>query len=240
MIQLLAMEGIRKWGFQIIAICLISLPISSRAQSVEDEAIDLKKIRQDFTTQLQIVQNRAFPKKGRFGVGLNFSMVNTDPFLNVKSVGGDLNYYISEMFAIQALGWVDFSSASPALKKFEEENGFTVNTNNPKWFGGLGLLWIPIYGKLNVLDSGIIYYDFHTGLHAGMRGTETGNSLAFGWSIGQDIFLSRFFTLKIDYRLLYFNQSIRDKVQSSGTFGEIISKKAEFSHVVSLGVGVLF
>lgn len=210
-----------------------------QAQPAADESIDLKAIRQEYTTQLQIVQNRAFPKKHRFGIGLSASMISTDPFLNVKGFGGDLNFYISEMFALQALGWVDKVSPSTALKMFETNNGYTVNSNFPKWFAGVGLLWIPIYGKLNLLDSGIIYYDLHTGVHGGMRGTDSGNNVAFSWTIGQDIFLNRHFTLKVDYRLLFFKQKILEKVLPA-TLGNVLSEPTEFSHVMSLGIGYLF
>lgn len=203
-----------------------------------DEKIDLKKIKQEQGPQIQVVQNRAFTKSGRVEFGLFGGSVMTDPFITVYSVGAKLGYNFNEFYALKIFGWKDFSSDSSSEKKFRTTNGYGTNTNKPNSIYGAEFLWTPIYGKLNLLNSSILYYNLHMGPGLGLRNTESGSNIAYLINLGQDLFISQHFMFQLDYHLLMFNQKILEKVNAP--LGVEIGKNFEMSHVFTFGVGYLF
>jgi outer membrane beta-barrel protein len=195
--------------------------------------------------ELDVVQNRIYTKANKWELGLFGGFVSTDPFLNVKSLGGSVGYYLSETFSIRALGWKDFSSNSQALQILEHDTQRTANTNIPSWFAGGEAGLDIIYGKLALFGRHIMYYDLHAYLGLGETGTEVGTLFTQMGGLGQQIFFSQTLSLRLDWRLMHYREAPKVKAPPvAGTddppLGSSLETRSNFTNVVMLGVGFLF
>ncbi len=216
---------------------------AAHAQKVDMKQVQKANIESGGASRAQIIQNRLYSVAHKFEFGLLGSYVATDPFLSVKSYGFSLGYHLNETWAINGIYWKDSVSPSQALNVFQSSNGFTVNTVNPVSFYGGEIQFSPIYGKLNVLDMSIVHFDLHLSAGAGERKTDSGTYLAFMAGIGQQIFLTSWLTLGVDFRLLKFSQDIREKVVSPNVpnpLGSVIGNTSETSSVTTLSMNFLF
>lgn len=208
---------------------------------IKAEKVDLKKIQSDYWgskdgTEIEVVQKRKYSKTNRLETVLFGGLVATDPFLNVKNYGAAINYHFSEAFGFGLLYWNDLSSSSEALKTFEQKNGFTVNTNQPKSFMGADISYSPLYGKLSLLNKSIIYFDIHLHLGGGSRNTESGRNIAYFAGIGEQLYLSQWLSFRLDFYLMRFKENLIEKVTSDK--GKVIGSRNELSSVTVAGLSL--
>src|SRR5262249_6439042 len=76
--------------------------------------------------------------------------------------------------------------------------------NRPSSFFGLEGAYSPLYGKLSLVGKKIIYYDMHVFAGAGATKTEVGTLFTPGGGIGQQIYITRWASILMDYRIQYF------------------------------------
>jgi outer membrane beta-barrel protein len=242
------------WIFKILGICSVMVfgfavniahaqddygrAPPMRNSNTAPKRIDLKKVKSEQSSEVQVVQNRLFKKVGRLRLGVFGGVVSTDPFLSVYHAGGKLGYSFTDLFGIQLFYGKDFSNPSSSEKQFNATTGFNTNANAPKSLYGIEALWAPIYGKLNVMNSSIIYFDFRGGLGVGQRATESGTNLAYMLNVGGDVFLSQHFVFELEYRLVGFKQKIVEKYNAP--VGAVISTPFELSSIFTIGFGILF
>jgi outer membrane beta-barrel protein len=190
-------------------------------------------------SSLRVVQNRLYSKAQRIELGVFVGTISTDPFLNVKSVGGTLGYFFNEEFGVNFIYWKAIVSDSSALATLKKQTGFITNTNEPDSFYGGELSYSPIYGKLSVSGKLIVYYDFHLLCGLGFTKTETGSPLTPEVGLGQQTYLAKKTTLRLDYRLTYFKEKIMEKVVTANK-GLIVGTRDTFNDVITLGITQLF
>ncbi|HUP56069.1 MAG TPA: hypothetical protein VM598_01360, partial [Bdellovibrionota bacterium] len=97
------------------------------APSGEDKAerVNVENIKQKYwargdESEIGVVQNRLYSKNGRFELGVLGSILTTDPFFSVSSLGGSLGYHFSEYVSVHAIGWKTFVKPSAAYDAFQE------------------------------------------------------------------------------------------------------------------------
>jgi len=202
-----------------------------------DSKIDLKKIKEDQETQVQVVQNRTFSRSGKVEFGILGGAIMTDPFISVFSAGGKLGYNFSDLFKLQALVWRDFVKESSSGVTFSQDTSRLPDSNYPEMLYAGEFVFSPIYGKLDFLNLFIMYCDLHIGVGAGDRVTQSGPDLAYIVNVGEEIFLSQHFSFNFDYRMLIFQQTILDKFDGSNA---VLGKPYEMSNVFTIGFSVLF
>ena len=208
----------------------------------EKTNVDLLKQKywaQGEASELEVVQNRTYSKAGKFVLGAYLGTFASDPFLSVKGFGGKLGFYFNEYFGMYGLFWKETSNKSSALEAFESYSGSTTNNNPATSFKGGEFVVSPIYGKLSVFGRAIIYYDMTAGLGAGITATENGNYITPYFTIGQKIYLSKYFGLSLDYRLMMYKEDIIEKVQIS-TKGKYLFSRTNWSDVITVGVDFVF
>lgn len=107
-----------------------------------------------------VVQNRAFSKDGAFSVGLSLGSMISDPILEGTTGQLELHYFFTEEHGI-SLGYEAFQTGiNDFTKNFIDRFGLTSPDHNiPKSMVHLSYSYYPIYGKLSLLKSKIIYYD---------------------------------------------------------------------------------
>jgi outer membrane beta-barrel protein len=234
----------------IIAVLLLSL-IASTAQAApryargatQPEKADVGAIKEKYwtkgdETELGVVQDRLYKKSGKLELGGFAGLTSNDPFLNIKQVGGSVGFHLSELWAVHAVYWKNFVKPSSALETFQRERGATTNTNEPESFYGGEVGFSPIYGKLSLLGKSIIYYDFHLLGGAGLTKTETGTYLTPLLGLGQQIWVSDWMSIRIDYRLMTYKEDIKEKVIPT-QLGQVVDTRQNWSNTVTLGVTFL-
>ncbi len=224
---------------------LILMPVSLRSEDQNKaERVDLKAIQRDYwanqkNSEVEAVQNRLYTKTHRFEIGLFGGVVNTDPFLNVRDYGMSLGFYLSESIGIKAVYFKDSVSYSSAHDTLTKVNNITANTNFPRDYYGGEFSFNPLYGKLSLLGKSILYSDLFLLAGGGMRGTESGSIPAVTVGLGAQLYVSRFLSLRLDYRLIYFKEHVFQKYPED-KIGTDLGARTELSSMVTLGLTFLF
>lgn len=217
-------------------------PATAPAANAQPKRVEVKELKKQYWSQeedVDVVQNRVYSKAKRMEFGLLGGSIFTDPFLSVSHAGVSLGYHFTEYLSAQLMYWKYFSSSSQALKTLEAQTGATTNTNPPKSFMGAEVGWNFIYGKLSLLGKAILYYDFHVLLGGGQTDTESGKNVALHAGVGQQIYLSKLFAIRMDYRLMRYSENIIEKVNPI-TRGQIAEKRTNYSNVITLGISLFF
>lgn len=225
-------------------------PSHSGTSTGDVEQLNLDSIKQKYwargnETELGVVQNRTFSKKHKVEVSLLGGVAFSDPFLTIKTLGATVGYHFSEYFGVNLLGFKQYVSPSSALLTFQQTLGATTNTNNPNYYVGAEAVGSIFYGKLSVLGKAIIYYDFDLLAGVGMTNSVTSsggfvtNYVTPSVGIGQRYYLSKNFSIRLDYRLQYYNEAIIEQ-QVVTELGQIDGYRANWTNLVTLGVGFMF
>ncbi|MBI4404320.1 MAG: outer membrane beta-barrel domain-containing protein [Deltaproteobacteria bacterium] len=229
------------WLFVLILFCSSA---GGEAPKQAGQKVDIKKIEKEYwqgtdRAPVEVVQNRFYTKSNKFELGVFGALVSTDPFLSVKAAGASLGYHISEYFSIHALYWKDYVSPSSASDTLATSNGSVVNTNEPKSFKGAEIAFYPLYGKLSLVGKSIVYFDAFLLAGGGLRETESGNAPAMMTGLGSQLYLSRIFTIRLDYRIFFFKEKLIQKTPAS-LAGTDLGTRNELNGIFTLGFTALF
>ena len=211
-----------------------------KGQAIAVEALKKEYWQQNQSTDdvYKVVQNRAFLKKNKMEFGAILGIVSSDPFVSDNNVGGALGYYISEDLQLNLTGWYDISGPSGALNNLIAA-GTTTNSNTPKWYGGFGVEYSPIYGKVSFLGSKILHYDLHVSIGGGLRGTDAGNFITGMIGIGQIFFISKVLGLRFDYRMSFYSEAIYEKVNPA-RLGQYNNNRLNRGDILTFGISAFF
>lgn len=224
-------------------------PNSLENVGTEAERLNIENIRQKYwargdENELGVVQNRMYTKARKFELGVYGGVVSTDPFLSVYSLNASLGYHFSEYLSVAVFGVKYFVGPSSALELLQSPYpngiGTGTNTNEPKWYVGGEVMGSLLYGKLSVIGKAIIHYDFHLIGGLGVMSTESGNYATPSVGVGQAFFITRNITLRTDYRLMIYNETILQKVSSNTSPpGTPIGTRVNYSNSISVGLSFL-
>ena len=206
-----------------------------KAERVDVETLKRKYWAKGDQYEMQVVQNRLYSKARRLELGLMGGFVSADPFLSIKHGGASLGFHFTEYLGFQALYWKFFVSESTASTDFKKvQVGVAPDSNEPRSFYGGEGVYSPIYGKLSVMGSAIIYYDFQVMLGGGVTQSESGNYPTFHFGVGQQVYLTRSLALKLAYRFMSFNETLLRK--AAGSVGQRSITRQNSSSVLSIGL----
>lgn len=214
-------------------------PSGDSAERVNVDRIKEKYWARGDESELGVVQNRLYSKERKFELGLFGGLIATDPFISVQAVGGSLGYHFTEYLSLHALGFKDITGPSSALEYLRDGPlHTTANINLPKYFLGLEGKASFLYGKLSLAGKAIIYYDFHFSLGSGYTATENGTYFTPSAGFGQQIYLSRFASLQVDYRLMRYTEHIVERVIPT-KLGIDEGTRVNWNNVVTVGITFL-
>lgn len=210
-------------------------PSTGKPERMDVDAIRKKYWERGDDSDARVIQNRLYSKALKLEIGAYYGSISEDPFLSVRSAGTSLAFHLSESWAFGLLYWKDFVSASSAQASLQQitatqanPGGVSANVNPPKDYFGGELAYSPIYGKLSLFGLMIIHYDLHVLAGYGINQTDTGNDGAISFGIGQQFYLNKFLSLRVDYRAMHFDETINS---STGPF-----TRSNWTDVVTLGV----
>ena len=210
---------------------------SADAEQVDVEGIKKKYWASGDENQLGVVQNRMYSKARKFSLGIGGGFMFNDPFLTVKAYGGTLGYHINEFFGVSLVGYKFSSSPSAALTTLRA-GGKEANTNPPNWYTGAEGTASLLYGKLSLVGASIIYFDLHFSAGAGLMDTESGRAMAGTAGMGQRFYISRVTSLRIDYRMIGYKETIIEK-EITTKKGQAVGDRTNLSHSIFFGFDFL-
>ncbi len=209
------------------------------------EEADVEKIKEKYwargnEAEMGVVQNRLYPKRHKIELGILGSNLSGDPFLSSLTAGATLGFHFSEFFGLHLLHWQAFVSPSSALSTLQTQLNTTTNTNEPKRYFGLETRASVLYGKLSLLGAAILYFDAYFSLGGGRMTTQSGNSLGLSAGIGQQIHLSKTFSINIDYKFLWYQETILRKVVANPgeNIGDNLGGRTNLSNHFTIGFSV--
>ena len=100
-----------------------------------------------------------------------------------------------------------------------------------------------IYGKLSLVGKSILYYDMHLLGGMGATSTESGTYFTPHIGIGQQVFLNKNMSIKLDYRLMEYTELLLDKISVGPNAGKPIlgnPYRVNWTHSIVIGVDFLF
>ncbi len=206
------------------------------------EKVNVENIKEKYwargdESELGVVQNRLYSKQQKWELDLFGGFLTSDPFLSVKNAGANLGYHLTETWGVHVMGWKAFVSDSSA-KTTLEQGSKRANTNPPRYYFGSEVSASILYGKLSLVGKKIIYYDMHLLGGAGATGTENGTYFTPSIGIGQQVYLNKFLSLNVDYRLMYYNETIKEK-EIPEKIGHDVGTRANWTNAITIGVGFL-
>ena len=205
--------------------------------------VNINQIQQKYmtnnTNEIQVVQNRKYPKSGKFELGLSYGMLSADPFIDDTTLGAFVGYHFSEFWGLRAFYWKDSTSKSDGWNKAQTQSNIFINTNAAQSFTGAEIKFVPMYGKLSLLGKQIIYFDFNLFAGGGIRKTESGSIFSPVIGFGQQFYFTKYFVCGIDYRLMHYTETIIDQQKASPTFGQSAGSRTSFTHNILLNFSVL-
>ncbi len=233
----MALQNNIRWVLAILSLVAILAPTTVFAD--EDAAV----------SGGDIVRRKLLYRSTRFEVAPQINFTIADSFRRNMLVGAGISYHLTNEWSFAAsggFGALQFetdlsdnlaSSLTPAALA-------DVTYSYIKWQADIGLSYVPIFGKVSILSSTSLAYDFHiTGgfsavteaaeaaasngrVDESLEGFRPGGFLQFGVRM----FLSDMMSLNVDIKnLLYSRSEI-----SRG------SADPEFQDTVMLGVGLSF
>jgi outer membrane beta-barrel protein len=203
--------------------------------STKAERMDVDQIRRKYwergeDADARVIQNRLYSKALKFELGLYYGSISTDPFLSVTSFGGSLGFHFTEAWGLNLLYWKDFVSNSSATTFLQEDTNDTANTNPPSSFAGGEVAYSPIYGKISVFGEWIVHYDLHLLGGYGITSTRSGSDGTISIGIGQQFYLTRWMSLRLDYRAMHYNENVENPA------GQVVLQRGNWTDAITLGV----
>ena len=206
------------------------------------ERVNVDKIKEKYwargeESEISVVQNRTYSNAGKIEV-VGFTGVSaSDPFLSTYPLGVSVGYHFNEYFSLHALAWKIAAKPSDAYRTLEL-GGKKANTNQPYSYMGTEASASLLYGKLSVIGKAIIYYDLH--FLGGLGATSTENGKYFTWhtGLGQQFFISKRTSIRVDYRLLSYREDIKEK-EDTLKLGQVVGSRTNFSSTFTFGLSFL-
>lgn len=173
-----------------------------------------------------VLQDRKYNKAGGFEFGVHGGVTRASAFWNTLSYGAHLDYYFTEYLGVEGFYNTSTNTANADQKQLSDFFQATFDTDiqkeyhKPTNFGGLSLIWAPIYGKFAFFRSNIIHFDFFGSLGAGYLQTVTNKTSSFNGQVpgrdqnmvtsllgfGTRVFLQKNWSIRLDVRHAAFNQ----------------------------------
>src|SRR4051812_44581774 len=96
-----------------------NIPVTD-AEQVNVDSIKEKYWARGNETEVGVVQNRTYSKRGKFEFTLLGGVLYSDPFLTVQTLGGAIGYHLSEYVSAHLFAFNHFTNPSSALTTFQD------------------------------------------------------------------------------------------------------------------------
>ena len=230
-----------------------STKVGQASETVDQEKRweEAKKTWQDIV----VLPRKSFLKRGRIELTPFIGTTINDPLIQHTALGGELNFFLSDIFAVGVRGIYFLSNVmnDEFWVRYHFERVPTLNRYIAAVSGDFS--YVPIYGKFTVFNQQIFQYEFYVSGGVGVTHTEviprtfdnepfTNWSLTFPVGIGARFFFTRWLAAQAafrDYMMLdTFEATGRTLV--SGDEAKKREKETRFIHnmIFTVGISVFF
>lgn len=217
------------------------------AQAQQGDKVDLKQIEDQFwsakDTDFSVVQNRAFPKEGRFYLTASGGTLMNDPFVSASVTRLGAGYYFSERWGVEVAQETIASADNKATQYFKSQSQFP-NYNLLKGYQSVSLSWVPFYAKMSFIDRKILYFDMQFNVGIGTKTyelfmqngeNEKQSSSGYHFDVTQNIFFTRNFAFRIDIKNQWAPQQRKNSATELDLGTEVVNDSS-----LLLGINFFF
>lgn len=165
----------------------------------------------------EVIQNRFFTKRLRAEVGASAGVVLNESYSQTMISGARVGLFLTEKLGIEYnFNRLKSSDSSDLLALRAQEvcidkecKSIEPSFNRLNRVNQLQLVTSPIYGKINLFDSVILYSDLTLSAGFARIDTTQGEKWGFTPSIGQRFYFSRHFSFRIDVTDIYLKETLK-------------------------------
>lgn len=184
----------------------------------------------DSKQRVRVVQNRSVDRNNRVELGVHYGMTNNaDSYVNTQNAGAALQYHVNPRFSfgfeyqkaynkMTPEGDRQYLSAQAAQQSDPGSDVLFPSIDYPLDSKVALASFYPIYGKLNLFDSGIAQFDVYTTLGYGQMGLRSGSTNVFVAGIGTGIWLTNYLTTRIEGRYQKYQDLVQTEKRNQNTF----------------------
>lgn len=206
----------------LLALCAqAQSPVSRTEGKKNSEKLDIQDLEQKYwapkDSNFSVVQNRAYTKEKKFSLSLQYGPLINDAFNEGYNLGLKGNYFWDERMGAQ-FGYVIFDAKdNSTVRGFSSQySGVRPNIGRVESMYDLGFNWVPIYAKMSLMGTRIIYFDMAITPVLGMmkyvkttkHGDEGDQSFTYGVDITQYFFLSQHIALRADLQNRWWSEEV--------------------------------
>jgi outer membrane beta-barrel protein len=152
--------------------------------------------------EISVIQKKYLPKTERFQLFAGLGMTTNSPWFLNMGVKLNLGYHFTESFGVELSTMFLTNSERQVSKEIRENNGLQPEKFvNTKSYVGADLMWVPIYGKLTMLNNRIIPFDmyFSAGMGSSSTNSQEGSVPTMHIGTGQIFAISKSMAFRWDY-----------------------------------------
>ena len=197
---------------------------------------------------------KSFLKRRRIELTPLVATTLNDTLIQHTAIGGELNYYISDILSVGALGMYYFDDVLEQEFLTRYQFGLVPTLNRYRYTVTANMAYVPIYGKFAIFNYWIMHYELFATAGVGISGTQSiprdsrkesfdNLALTFPLGLGGRLFLNRFLALTLAFR----NFMMIDKFEKPGRVevdGDVAKDEAEARFVnnimFNVGISVFF
>jgi outer membrane beta-barrel protein len=146
----------------LLLACAVQIPVSVAAES--DERFSNYEVR--------VIRPRFFQKTSRFELGAQLITVMNNTFVYTLMASGLLTYHFSETFAFETSAAFGYSIDRKDKETLKGDFKIKTEVFRTQYALEGALLWTPAYGKVQLPEGRLVYFDTFFALGAGMTGVE--------------------------------------------------------------------
>jgi outer membrane beta-barrel protein len=174
-------------------------------------------------SDIAVIQKRFLPKTKRYELFGGASTILNDPFFFSVGLNARFGYYFRERWGVEFLGSILSTSQRDITKGLQNRLVTTSSLVTPVSYLGLDAKWVPIYGKMTLLNRNIVPFDLYFSLGLGATGTNQGSEAPTAHlGTGQAFALNKSLALRWDFSVnIYSSTSGTDPTKGAAIYNDV-------------------
>lgn len=232
------------------------LKTSTKDVAPQEDASAPKKTltAQERWKDIMVVQRKSFLKRQRVELMPFYGTTINDNMIQHSALGGELNYFLTDILSVGVLGMYYFSNVSDQefLSRYHFQR--IPSLNRYKYTATLNFSYVPIYAKSSIYNNHMLHYEVFVTAGAGISGTEviprspenepfSNIALTFNAGAGGRIFLTRWLAAQVAIRSFMMLDKF-ENIARKEISGADAKKNAETSFInnmiFNVGLSVFF